>query len=139
MTTDTEHITKLREATGEAGNARMEVITEIARLTTALRAAEAERDAALASANGKPELYAALEASLADAEAFAKDAKRLAECLTLVMPNERALRMSAQNFAYDEIISSACQRRDWESAAQALAAHRSATGSSANAQKAVTG
>ena len=48
--TDAEHVQELRDSAAEAQAARNEVITEIARLTTALRQAEAERDAARADA-----------------------------------------------------------------------------------------
>ena len=43
--TDAEHIQEIRDSAAEAQSARNEVITEIARLTNALAAAEAERDA----------------------------------------------------------------------------------------------
>ena len=64
------------------------------------------------------------------------DAERLAKCLILVMPDERALRMSNCNFDWAEIISSACQRRDWESAENALTAHKAALAPAAQEQSA---
>ena len=42
--TDTKHVAELRAAADEAQAAWLEVVSEIARLTKALRAAEAERD-----------------------------------------------------------------------------------------------
>ena len=65
--TDAEHIQELRDSADEAQAARIEVITEIARLTTALRQAEAERAAARA-----------------DAVALERDAERLADALTQI-------------------------------------------------------
>ena len=54
--TDAERVMELRLAADEAQAARLEVIGEVALLTTALRQAEAERDAAQSEAEQLAEL-----------------------------------------------------------------------------------
>ena len=104
--TDAEHIQELRDSADEAQAARIEVITEIARLTTALRQAEAERAAARA-----------------DAVALERDAERLADALiaaqkSITFETEQEARESGWSLP----ITVAFKMRD------ALAAHRAASG-----------
>ena len=69
MTTDTEHITELREAADEAQAARLEAITEIVRLTRLLREVEDERNTAISELF---ETRLALQNSLAKENAHLK-------------------------------------------------------------------
>ena len=107
--TDAEHVQELRDSAAEAQAARNEVITEIARLTTALRQAEAERAAARA------------------------DAERLARAIEIVQASNGYGLDVPEWYGDDDnrdwIINAGAVR----ACAAALAAHRAASG------KAVTG
>ena len=126
--TDAESIAELREAADEARAARLEVVSEIARLTTALRVAEAERDAAHKE-RGEMTFARNVARTLAnnlaaECDAARQDAERLAELVSEAMCITEALRVIGHN----------CQTSNGNlyqfgnKCRAALAAHAAATG-----------
>ena len=135
--TDVEHIAELREAADEAQTARLEVVSEIARLTKALRKSETEwREFFDALGASESELAAARKAlgemtfardvaltlannMIDERNAAQQDAERLAKALHTIAWEPIGESEASYAIVYEDILIIA---------KDALAAHAAATG-----------